>query len=124
MKKIIASLGFFAPAFVFAQTTVATWLGTISGILNIVVPILITLGVIYFLWGLVVYVTSGDADKKKDGQQHMIWGLIGIFVMVGLWGIIAVIMNTFGTGGQTLQTSGGNVPCVVGTFNPSTGLCQ
>lgn len=126
MKKIIASLGFFAPAIVFAQTTTFTSiLGVIQGILNVVMPILITLGVVYFLWGVVQYVTSGDAEKKEEGQQHMIWGLIGIFVMVALWGLIAVISNTFGISGTGgLQGSGGGIPCVVDSDgNPLNG-CQ
>ena len=114
------------------MTTFATILGIISGLLNIIIPILITLGVVYFIWGVVQYVTSGDAEKKEQGQQHMIWGLIGLAVIVSIWGLIAVLRNSFGIDNSAGNLGGGLVPtvCPAGqTFvvtNPSTGAgaCQ
>jgi uncharacterized membrane protein len=107
------------------QTTFGTILGVISGLLNIIIPILITLGVVYFIWGVVQYVTSGDAEKKEQGQQHMIWGLIGLAVIVSIWGLIAILRNTFGVTDQNL--GGGTIPiiCPIGqTFNSALNACQ
>ena len=130
MKKIIALLGFFAPVAAFAQggfssglqgqaiinqqggngqaTTFGYILGVIQGLLNILVPLLITAGVAWFIWGVVQFVTSGDAEKKEQGQQHMIQGIIGIFVIVSIWGLVAILQNTFGVSGNSSSSLTGS----------------
>ena len=127
MKKIIAILAFFAPALAFAQVGLVSGtngglIGVIGGLLNTIIPILITLAVIYFIWGVVQYVTTGDAEKKEQGQQHMIWGLIGLFVIVSMWGLVAILSNTFGTSGQNSIGDAGNIPCVGNTFDSNGNL--
>jgi len=44
-----------------------------------------------FLFGV-----SQGSDKKEDGKQHMLWGVIGMFIMVAAMAIIRLILNTFG----------------------------
>ncbi|OGI92188.1 hypothetical protein A2933_01300 [Candidatus Nomurabacteria bacterium RIFCSPLOWO2_01_FULL_46_18] len=80
-------------------------LGTLEGILckvgdilNLIVPILIALAVVIFIWGVITYVVGGDEEAKKKGRQRMIWGIIGIAVIVALWGLVRVLTNTFGVG--------------------------
>lgn len=106
---------FFVPVAVFAQATPpptppptppGTEAGTIGGllikvgqILDMVLPIIIAIAVITFLWGVVGYMTAG-ADEEKRGQSRnlMIYGVIGLFVMVSIWGLVAVFGRTFGIG--------------------------
>lgn len=116
MKKIILSLGvWLLPALVFAQNqTITGILGVIKKILNTVIPILITLGVVYFIWGVITYVTAGDEEKRKEGRQRMIYGIIGLFVIISIWGLVGVLATTFGIGpGGTLGP--GDLP---GVYNP------
>ena len=55
------------------------------------------LAAIYFLWGLVVFVQNADnPDKRAEGYKHMLWGIIGIFIMVSAKGIVNIIINTLG----------------------------
>lgn len=49
-----------------------------------------TYGLVRFLWAM----NEGGSDKK-DGQQHMIWGIVGMLIMVSVYGIISLIDNTF-----------------------------
>ena len=88
-------------------------LGTIEGIickigviLNFVVPILITLAVIVFVWGVFVYVIASDEEAKTTGRNRMIFGLIGLLVIVAVWGLVRLLANTFlgpnATGQQTI----------------------
>jgi len=70
----------------------------IGNILNKVVPILIVLGVVFFVWGVVTYVISSDEEAKKKGRNRMIWGLIGLVVIVGMWGLVKIVTNSFGLG--------------------------
>ncbi len=59
---------------------------------------LMTLGAfVYFVWGVVQFIVgAGDEEKRKKGQQHMIWGIIGLVIMFGANAIIALIKQTVG----------------------------
>lgn len=86
----------FIPFFSHAQT-INTILQDISEILNTVIPILMILATLLFLWGIIQYITAaGDEEKLKGARQFIIWGLIGLFVMVAVWGLVNVLLNTFG----------------------------
>jgi hypothetical protein len=109
MKKVLSSiLGFLAlPLVAFAQGASATSVLTqIGGILDILIPIIITLMVVFFLWGLAQYVLAKDDTGKKEGRDRMIQGIIAIFVGLTLFGIINLVQNTFGlNGGGSLDSS-------------------
>ena len=82
-------------------------LKTVSDLLNMVVPILLTLAIIVFMWGVVQYLFSGAGDKKT-AINIMVMGVIAIAVMVSIWGLVGVLQSTFGIQGQ-------NSPIVPGT---------
>lgn len=66
-------------------------------ILNPIIGLLFALALMYFLWGVFVFVKNSDNDQdKEEGRQHMIWGLIGMLIMVGAYAIITIITGTFG----------------------------
>lgn len=91
-------------------TTIGTILGKISEILNSVIPILMILATLIFLWGIISYITaSGDEEKLKSARTYIIWGLIALFVMVAVWGLVQVLLTTFGLGDLESQplTPGG-----------------
>lgn len=68
----------------------------ISGILNAVIPVLIALGVVYFVWGVITYVIASDEEAKKTGRNRIIYGIIGLAVIVAVWGLVYLLVNTFG----------------------------
>jgi len=69
----------------------------INNILNPLIPLFIGLGVAYFLWGVSKYILhGGDEAKRREGTQMMINGVIALFVMVSLWGLVNVLLSTFG----------------------------
>jgi hypothetical protein len=122
MKKLGKFFGltlvWLLPVFAFAQITggptAFTVLSRIQQILNLVIPILITLGVIYFIWGVIKYVTAKDEDAQKEARSTMIYGIIGLFVIVSIWGLVDLLGRTFG-----LQSGGqgpGALPCIPGTI--------
>jgi hypothetical protein len=69
--------------------------------LSYVVPALITIAVIYFIWGVITFMGSSDEESKKMARTKIINGLIGLFVIVAFWGIIAIVKQTFGVGNST-----------------------
>ncbi|MFA5936898.1 MAG: pilin [Candidatus Paceibacterota bacterium] len=123
MKKkliVLSSLVLGVPLFAFAQTGgcppdvygIRAVICTIGGILNTLIPIIIVLGVVYFVWGIVQYVISSDEEAKKTGRMRMIYGIIGLVVIVGMWGLVRIVTDTFG-----IEDQSGNLhlPCVPGT---------
>lgn len=67
---------------------------------NIVTPIvyfIFALAVVYFLWGMIVFLQNADdAGKREEGKNNMIYGVIGLFIMISARGIISVILSTLG----------------------------
>ena len=64
--------------------------------MNLLVPILISLALIGFLVGVTRYGFSQDSDESKASAKIiMVWGVIILFVMTSIWGILKILTNTF-----------------------------
>ena len=101
MKKILPFLTIFClPVLALAQTA-KTILADIRDILNVAIPVLMVLGVVYFIWGVIEFMTAKDEEKRKEGRSKMIWGIVGLFVIIAVWALVDVIAGSFniGTGG-------------------------
>jgi hypothetical protein len=108
MKKILATvLSGFAPLFAFAQYNpsqgVFGLLNLIKGLLSTALPIIISLAVVWFIWNVFRFIMSSDEEGKKKAKVDMIWGIVGIFVMVSIWGLVAILQSTFGTSNTTVN---------------------
>lgn len=68
----------------------------IGVLIRSIIPLLVMLGVVYFVWGVVQYMIGGGEETKKKGREKVIYGLIGLVVIAGLAGLVAIIVNTFG----------------------------
>jgi hypothetical protein len=68
----------------------------IDTINNVVVPVLFSIAFIVFLWGAfqVFIVGANSEEVKEKGKNHMLWGLIGFFVMVSVWGLVNILTGT------------------------------
>jgi len=101
MKKILIVLGTLATPFIAsAQNTQGNLQGLVQltgNIVNMLVPIVSTLVVVFFFWGLAMYVLSaGNEEKQGEGKSIMIWGVLALFIMATIWGIIGFMQNTLG----------------------------
>lgn len=76
--------------------TIGNLITTIQGILNSIIPLLVALGVVYFVWGVVQYVIGDSEEAKKKGRDRIIYGLIGFTVIIGFWGLVNILVKTFG----------------------------
>lgn len=98
MKKIIsiASLYMF-PVLAFAQVRDADSLfNVINNILNKILPIIISIAVIWFIYNVFNYaILSGDEEAKTKTKNKMIWGIVALFVMVSVWGLVGLLTGTF-----------------------------
>jgi|SRR3989344_521396 len=68
-----------------------------QAIIEPIIALLFALAVVYFLWGVFVFVRSADDEEgRKTGGRHILWGLIGMFIMISVFGIMRLILNTIG----------------------------
>ena len=93
---------FFLPMMAFAATTVPpavlTFVGKIStNILNPIIAILFALAFTYFVWGVAKYIWNPDSEEARTtGQKAMLWGVIGMFIMVSVFGIMRFLISSIG----------------------------
>lgn len=110
MKKVIIAALSFAPAVAFAAGelgNVENLLKAVGRLIDIALPIVVAIALLAFFWGIVKFIFGGD-EAKKEGQQFMIWGLVGLFVMVSVWGLVKFIGSAIGiteTGGSITPPS-------------------
>ena len=66
-------------------------------IVNPLIGLLFAIALVYFLWGVFQFITKADdGDKAGEGKKHMVWGLIGMFIMFSAFGIMSIIGNFIG----------------------------
>lgn len=108
MKKLGHILTAFAlPALAFAQpiNNVGDAGRIVISIINgVLVPLIFALAFIVFIWGIFLYFVSGghDEEKRERGKSLMLWGLIGFFVMVSVWGLVNLFLGTFQLNNQAV----------------------
>jgi len=98
--SLISTASLLSPLVVFAQSGatiehVLTIAKDIFG--NYLAPLLMTIAIAVFIYGVVKYIAAaGDTDKMKEAKGYIIYGILGLFVLVAFWGLIAVLVQTFG----------------------------
>ena len=76
--------------------TVSTFLGQIQVILDSVVPFIVGLAVFIVIWGIFNYIThAADEEKRAQAKQYIIWGVVGVFCMLSVWGFVNILYNSF-----------------------------
>lgn len=68
----------------------------IQGILSALIPLMMVLGLLYFIYGVITYVIAGDEEAKTAGRDRIIYGVIGFTAIITVWGLVAIVANTFG----------------------------
>jgi len=99
------SLGTVAFPALAAAADLFDTLAKVSLFLNAVIGLFITLAIVVFFWGLIKYLWSMDQENAHEGLKIMFWGLIAIFVMVSIWGLIRLIQSTIGVQNATTITA-------------------
>lgn len=70
-------------------------------IINPIVYFMFAVAFLVFIWGVFQYIKDWSSPQaKKDGQQHMMWGIIGFVIMLAVFTIIRIIGNTVGYDGD------------------------
>jgi predicted PurR-regulated permease PerM len=91
-----------------AEASVVTLMKSVDKvIINPLIMLLFALAMVYFLYGLARYLMSPDNEEvRKSSKTHMLWGIIGMFIMVSVFGIMSILLSTVGETNIQLDSTG------------------
>ncbi len=65
-------------------------------IVNPLILLLAAVAFVLFIWGVFTFIRqAGDESKRIEGRQAIMWGLIGLVVIFGAYGIINIATKSF-----------------------------
>jgi len=98
MKKYLLTAVVMSLPFVVAAQSelskVKNIVGAVGEIVGLLIPIVFALALLYFFWGLGKYILA-SGEGKEEGKNIMIWGVVALFVMASVWGIVRFIQQAF-----------------------------
>lgn len=112
----------FAPtvAFAAAPKTFQELANVLVILMNNAVVVLLVLGLVVYFYGVstnVMNFQKGGAANSEKIKAYFFWGIIVLFVMVSIWGILQLLQNSL-FGGDQFSGGGYVVPDNSGTFVP------
>lgn len=65
-------------------------------IINPLIAFMFALAIVFFLYGVLQFLMNQENEEKKtSGKNHIVWGIIGITIMMGVWTILNIVLATF-----------------------------
>ena len=117
MKKFILGGLAAAPMLAFAQqygqlNGIFSLMNSIKRLVDLALPLVVGIALLGFFFGLAKFIfAAGDPEKRTEARSIMIYGVIALFVMVSVWGLVRFVGDTLGV--QQGQSSG-TIPSVQG----------
>lgn len=101
MKKLLlatAAFLFTAPRIASAEVTdFKSLMQLFVDLLGSVMGVLYMVAFVTFFWGIALFILNTNDDKKRqEGKSWMFWSVIALFVMITIWGLIGLLVNTVG----------------------------
>jgi hypothetical protein len=89
--------------YVAGAQTLQRILVMVSDIMGMLIPMALSAALIAFFWGLAKFIWQGssNAEKRAEGMSIMVTGVAALFVMVSIWGLVALLQRTFGVSSVT-----------------------
>ena len=111
-------MGFFANV---AYASVDSFVANVNRlIINPIIAFLFALAVAYFLYGMVQFLWNQENEEKKTaGKSHMLYGVIGMTVMMGVFAIMNMLLSTFSITGVDVDNGTVNLPPYNPTYPPT-----
>lgn len=74
-------------------------IGRLASLGDVAVYLLIALAVLYIVYSTVRYFIMGKEgdEARREAGMNIFYGLIGLFIIVSIWGLVALLTNTFPT---------------------------
>ncbi len=112
MKKVLTTISISGALYLIPVAALAQFggiddfIGNIAKFINdVLVPVVFALAFLMFLWGVFKFFFwgGGDATKRAEGQQLMLWAVIGFLLMVSIWGVVNLLSKGFGLDTETIR---------------------
>jgi len=108
MKKIITLALLVSPLSTFAAVTgnidtVDSIFQKFSTLGDAFVTILISLSVVWIIFNVVRYLIAGSEEDRKKGGMAILYGVVGLFVILSIWGLVYILKRTFVTTDTQVQ---------------------
>lgn len=75
--------------------------------------VLMLAGIAVYFWGLSINVMKIAKGETSQMKSYFLWGVIVLFVMISIWGIVQILQNTLFSG-----------EIGAGSSSSGSGLCQ
>ncbi len=83
------------------NATIETYFSLFIAIINrTLIPAIFALAFVVFIFYIYKYFIAGGSsdDERKKGRAFLLWSVIAFAIMISIWGIVNVLVNTFGFG--------------------------
>lgn len=116
MRKIIPLLIALTPGFALALTLGEILKSITASVFQPLITLAMVVATVVFLWGILKYMQAAGDEDIGEAKRFIIYGLVGLFIMSSVWGLVTMIKDTILGGGpsntsprptQTLPSSGG-----------------
>lgn len=102
--------------------TLTQLINYITEIVLFVIPMLVSLALLFFLWGLAVFILNANNEKEREaGKVRMVWGIVALFVVLSIGGLVSIIERTFISGSGGSYYGGSTYPTGGVRGAPATG---
>ena len=95
--QIIALVSSFLPVVVLAQD-INEAVGRLGGWINSLIPIAFAAALLFFFYGLALFIFKAGGEDQVKGKSIMLWGVVALFIMSSITGIISFLGSSIGLG--------------------------
>ncbi|MFA6601455.1 MAG: pilin [Candidatus Paceibacterota bacterium] len=132
LRLLLAITVAYYPLTVLAQAqTLKTLISTVAGYFNSILALIMGLAVVIFVWYIIQYYIRPN-ENRAEAAQYVMWAVLGFFIILSMWGIVNVLINTFNLGTNNpkswssiqdlFPTSGGSSNTNVNTSNQNSSV--
>jgi len=116
MKKLIIALVSFSPLTAFAQTIAASGANPssisdatslaqrLTYLFDVAIDVFIAFAVLWIIVSVVVWLVKTGEDKAK-WRNNALWGIVGLAIILCIWGLVHILTSTFNTANNGLNAS-------------------
>ncbi|KKS30816.1 MAG: hypothetical protein UV60_C0006G0082 [Parcubacteria group bacterium GW2011_GWA2_43_11] len=100
MRFLLPIVGIILPNILFAQATLFNIIFEAREVFVVLVQVGLAVALVVFVWGLMVFIANADNEKERDeGKSRMVWGIVALFMIVSVWGVVALLSDLMGVSG-------------------------
>jgi hypothetical protein len=107
MKKIALLVALFVfPFITHAQRVLDlnSFLIKVNNVMNQIIPIMISFAVVWLIYSVIRYFIATSEPDKKAASSMVFMAIIGLFVILSIWGLVNFLVRTFGLDNNVPKT--------------------